>query len=139
LHKNGFIRLAPKTHDIGLADSHIPNIERLYDDFNTAVNAIWPRRHHTPYQSVHVLLLSWVEDDLGILFEIKRLKHVFREWFNYQVETYQIPSIKPDTALKRCILEFLGIFDAKDALLIVYYAGHGSPSQNPGASALWYA
>jgi hypothetical protein len=139
LHTNEFNQPYPRTHDIGLTNSHIPKIGRLCQDLNTAVNAIWPRRHHTRYKATHVLLLSWEEDDLGVLSETKRLKHVFQDRFNYQVQEYQIPSTKPDTKLKGRIFEFLQHFDDENALLIVYYAGHASPGRNPGGAALWYA
>ena len=88
---------------------------------------------------MHVLLLSWEVDDLGVTSEIKRMRHVFEDRFNYTTQSYLIPSHKPDTALKRRILDFLEGFDNKNSLLILYYAGHASPGRNPGDAALWYA
>jgi hypothetical protein len=46
---------------------------------------------------------------------------------------------KPDLSLKRRIIQYLDLFDSKDTLLIVYYAGHGSAGRNPGSSSLWFA
>jgi hypothetical protein len=114
-------------------------VERLCKDLNNAVGAIWPKRHDSRYESTHVLLLSWEDDDLGVIEGINRLRHVFGERFKYEVEIYEIPTTKPDLSLKQRIIQYLDLFDSKDTLLIVYYAGHGSPGRNPGSSSLWFA
>ena len=103
------------------------------------MDAIWPRRQHSRYEKTYVLLLSWEEDDLGVFTEIKRLRHVFEDRYHYFVDCYSIPSAKPDTALKGRVFEFLKHYDSKNALLIVYYAGHGTSSLSPGGPPLWHA
>ena len=46
-------------------------------------------------------------DDLGVVSELNDLKHVFTDLFQYGVTIYEIPSEKPDKALKRRIFDFL--------------------------------
>jgi hypothetical protein len=138
LFTDGFIRLPPRTHDISFTDSHISSIERLGADLDAAVKAVWPKRHGIKYAQAHVLLLSWQTDDLRVEGEIVGLQHVFRDRFNFQVESYQIPSLKPDKALKRRVLEFLD-FDGKDTLLVVYYGGHARRGLHSNDSPIWFA
>jgi len=82
-----------------------------------------------------VILLSWVTDDLGVASEVQRLRHVFEDMYQFQVEVYQIPDEKPDRALKGRILEFLSN-DQDSSLLIFYYAGHAKRGQN--GEPLWF-
>jgi hypothetical protein len=84
------------------------------------------------------LLLSWEEDDLGVSREIKCLRHVLRDRFHFQVEDYRIPSVKPDKALTRRILDFLDL-DGKDTLLIVYYGGHARKAMHSNEAPIWFA
>jgi hypothetical protein len=135
--EDGFIRLKPRsrTHDITLADFHgsclsplflhnlgiklsshspiVPTIQRVAADINDEVQAVWPKRHEFRYAKVHVLLLSWEDDDLGVDSEIKDLRSVFERSYRYEVEHHRIPSDKPDKNVKRKVLEFLED-DSKD-------------------------
>jgi hypothetical protein len=135
--REGFIHLAPRTHDIALTESHT-NIHQLGNDLNQAVQAVWPKRQDIRYLQAYVLLLSWVDDDLGVLREIKGLRRVFKEMYKFQVQEYQIPSLKPDKALKRRVSDFLDI-DAKDNLLIIYYGGHARRALQSNEASLWFA
>jgi hypothetical protein len=135
--EEGFIRLAPRTHDIALTESH-SNIHKLGKDLNEALQAAWPKRHDLRYAQVHVLLLSWEDDNLGVLHEIKGIRHVFKSMYNFQVQEYQIPSSKPDKALKRRVSDFLDI-DAKETLLIIYYGGHARRALQSNEASLWFA
>ncbi|KAH7395585.1 hypothetical protein BKA64DRAFT_745783 [Cadophora sp. MPI-SDFR-AT-0126] len=135
---DGFIRLAPKTHDISLAGEHIPDIARLAADLQTAVNAGWSRRHEIRYSKVHVLLLKWEDDDLGVETELEDLRHVFSDLFNYGVDVFHIPSEKPDKALKRRVFDFLE-HDGEETLLILYYAGHARTSFQANEAPMWIA
>jgi hypothetical protein len=84
-----------------------------------------------------VLLFSWVTDDLGVASEVQRLRHVFENMYQFQVETYQIPNEKPDRALKSRILQFL-INDLADNLLVIYYAGHARRGSQSNEGAMWF-
>ena len=155
---DGFIRLAPKTHDISLIGEHIPDIVHLAADLQVAVNAVWSRRHDIRYSKVQVLLLRWEDgsyscnlvlrrsqakfisclDDLGVVSELNDLKHVFTDLFQYGVTIYEIPSEKPDKALKRRIFDFLD-HDGAETLLILYYAGHAKTSFQVNEAPVWFA
>ncbi|KAE8448946.1 hypothetical protein EG329_008742 [Mollisiaceae sp. DMI_Dod_QoI] len=135
---DGFIRLAPKTHDISLATQHVPDIAYLASDLEKAVKAGWSRRHEMRYSKVHVLLLRWADDDLGVETELKDLQHVFEDLYHYAVELYDIPSQKPDKALTRRVLDFLDQ-DGAEALFILYYAGHGRIGVHSNEGPTWFA
>jgi hypothetical protein len=85
--------------------------------------------------------LFWKDDDLGVIREIKGLRHVFRDMYNFQVQEYQIPSLKPDRALKHRVSEFLNHqdIDGKDNLLILYYGGHARRALQSNEASLWFA
>ncbi|TVY39388.1 hypothetical protein LSUB1_G004327 [Lachnellula subtilissima] len=134
-----FFRLAPQpsTHDTSHTEEHA-TIKQLGEDIESAVKAGWPRVPGTRYKRVHALLLSWEEDDLGVIKEIERLRCVLKNTYQYSVESYEIPSRKPDAALKRRVLEFLDD-DAEDILMIVYYGGHARRGNQTSAGPLWVA
>ena len=90
------------------------------------------------YSNVQVLLISWKDDDLGVAKEVEKLQNVFNDLYHYDVEVYQIPSVKPDKALKRRILEFLD-GDGEETLLILYYAGHAKKSLQLNEAPIWLA
>jgi hypothetical protein len=58
--------------------------------------------------------------------------------YKFQVQEYQIPSSKPDKALKRRVSDFLDI-DSKDNLLIIYYGGHARRALQSNEASLWFA
>ena len=130
--------MAPKTHDISLIGEHIPDIAYLAADLQVAVNAAWSRRHDIRYSKVQILLLRWEDDDLGVEAEVKDLQHVFTDLYGYGVATYEIPTEKPDKALKRRVFDFLD-HDGDETLLILYYAGHAKTSMQMNEAPLWFA
>ncbi|KAH7399937.1 hypothetical protein BKA64DRAFT_469653 [Cadophora sp. MPI-SDFR-AT-0126] len=131
-----FIHLAPKTHDISLASEHIPDIARLGRDLNDAVQAAWHHRHGIRYTKVEALLLRWADDDLGVLTELEDLERVLVNLYFYNVQKYDIPSEKPDSALTRRVLDFLDL-DGEETLFILYYAGHGRNGSQYDEGPLW--
>lgn len=84
------------------------------------------------------MLTSWEDDDLGVAKEVEELQNVFNDLYHYDVEVYQIPSVKPDKALKRRMLEFLDE-DREETLLILYYAGHARKSLQSNEAPMWVA
>jgi hypothetical protein len=79
-----------------------------------------------PYCAVHVLLLEWEEDDLGVNRVSSELKNVFENSFTFEsVQSFKIPSQRSYEALEARLLVFKQLHSAKQHLLIVYYAGHG--------------
>ena len=85
LQKSGFLSLA-NTHDISLVDEHVAKIETFALDLREAVEAVWPTRNESRYKEVHVLLLSWADDNLSVLEEIDNLAHVFKNFYHFDVE-----------------------------------------------------
>ncbi|KAJ4294458.1 hypothetical protein N0V90_008149 [Kalmusia sp. IMI 367209] len=112
------------THNV-MTSNHIHSVEKFAEDLSVAVNAAWPTRHESRYSEVQVLLLSWEDDDLGVLHEIGDLERTFRDLFNYEVTKWRIPKHKPERKLNLQVGDFLENHDSNDHLLIVYYAGHG--------------
>ena len=56
---------APRTHDIALIDHHVKNLETFGQVLTDAAVAAFPRDGRSRYKEVHVLLLSWEDDNLG--------------------------------------------------------------------------
>ncbi len=117
---------------------HIPGLFELTTDLESAAQALWARRHESRYSQVHALSLRWESDDLGVVTESNNLQHVFEDLYHYHVQSFQIPDERPDTSLKRQILQFLEN-DGKDTLLIVYYAGHAKRSVQLNSPPIWHA
>ena len=142
--EDGFIHLAPRTHDISLVSSHVSSIQRVAAEINDAVQAVWPKRHEIRYSKAHVLLLSWEDDDLGVDKEIKDLRRVFEQRYRFEVEEHRIPSKRPDKNVKKRVLDFLGNDDNDDndgneTLLVVYYAGHARRGEQSNEGSIWFA
>jgi hypothetical protein len=91
-----------------------------------AANAIFPGDQISRYTSVHVILLSWEDEDpqLPVSLEINALADVFSTLYRFEVEQWLIPSDNSHNKLQKKILQFLGD-DNVSHLKIVYYAGHG--------------
>jgi hypothetical protein len=132
------VELVPNTHDVSYVSKHIPSLSELTADLESATHALWSRRHESRYSKVIALFLRWESDDLKVVTESNDLQHVFEDLYHYQVQSYKIPDERPDTSLKRRILQFLEN-DGKDTLLIVYYAGHAKRNIQLNAAPLWQA
>jgi hypothetical protein len=87
------------------------------------------------HRKAAVLMISWAEgfDDLHTAKEVDELEAVFVQLFHYTVIKAQLiggkpPAIQVNSRLARFVEEY----DSDSTLLIVYYAGHGIPGDNPG-------
>jgi hypothetical protein len=76
------------------------------------------------YKQVHVLLLKWADDDLGVADELKQLKGFFYNKYCFNVDTFDIPSEYPYDALEWRLADFKSNYSIPENLLIVYYGGH---------------
>jgi len=88
-----------------------------------------------PHRNVAVLMLSWANelDDLRTMAEVEKLKCVFKDDFNYKVVQQRLLANKrPGLQVARHLAQFVYDYDSDSTLLIVYYAGHGIPGENPG-------
>jgi hypothetical protein len=116
----------------------VPNIKQLGADLNDAIQAAWPKRDEIRYSRVFVLLLSWEDDDLGVWTEIDSLQKVFEDMYHFAVTRFEIPSLKSNMEVHKCIMSFLEN-DTKDTLRIVYYGGHGRGVQYSTEPSTWFA
>ena len=88
-----------------------------------------------PHQKAAVLMISWAEelDDLHTAEEVDELEAVFIQLFNYTVIKAQLTGEKrPAVQVNQHLSNFVAEYDSDSTLLIVYYAGHGIPGDNPG-------
>jgi hypothetical protein len=136
LSTNGFLSL--NTHDTSFTGEHIPRIETFAEDLQAAVNAVWPSRGRGRYNEVHVLLLSWEEDNLGVESEIQRLGGVFSNLYRFDVQEFKIPHKTPGKVTTTEVSKFLEN-DGPESLLIVYYAGHARLSHRASDPPIWAA
>lgn len=126
-HDEGILALS---HD---KEDHDPN--SLQAAWNKAMVGL--NSSSVSYKDVSVLLLSWDQDfdDLGVKEEVDALEAVFRNRFNYHVQsstlkTYEKRSVQ--LLVNSIVANWVCKKDGPDTLLMVYYAGHGSPGQTPG-------
>ncbi|PVH82327.1 hypothetical protein DL98DRAFT_653362 [Cadophora sp. DSE1049] len=71
------------------------------------------------------LLISWEDDDLDVIYELRGLANTFKYEFQFSVECYAIPSINSSMCLERFLNSWLHKSIQNNIPLIVYYAGHG--------------
>ncbi|KAH0557001.1 hypothetical protein GP486_005211 [Trichoglossum hirsutum] len=108
---------------------------------NSRLQRLWNENmepaYKTPsgYQKTSVILISWDEklDDLKTKDEVNRLEAVFRNIYNYRTTSKLInEDRKAQVQVNKYLSEWVYNEDGENTLLIVYYAGHGVPGQDPG-------
>lgn len=114
-----------RTHDTTNARYHVKDIGELGSILTSTAAAAFPNRGLSRYKGVHALLLSWEDDNLGVVAEIDELGDVLRSLYGFETETWKIPSQRSHISLAAKILGFLNDYESKENLLIVYYGGHG--------------
>lgn len=125
-----------RTHDTSLASYHIRDIKSFADTLNSAATRAYPNRGKSRYTGVNVLLLSWVDDDLGVKKEVDELERVFRRDYRFRTENWKIPSgPRAHHHLTGKLWHFIEDYDNQDRLLIVYYGGHGG--MNDDRQCVW--
>ena len=125
------------THPRCYSSDHVEKLETFAEDLNQALKASFPSNPN-PYTSVHVLLLRWTEDDLGVQTEISALRRVFESRFHFDVEEWQIPGVNSTRALQKKLYGFQDAHQNQTELLIVYYGGHAKADSRRGRS-IWQA
>ena len=113
------------THDVSRSGCHIADIHSWLTQVQEIVKAVFPNSSKSRYSAVHVLLLSWEDDDLKVNVEVDQLQNTFEKWYGFNVSNKKIPSEKAHSALGRVIRDFSERLGQGDNLLIVYYGGHG--------------
>ena len=120
-------RLQPSGNHGGLGLSAPAEMQ---DKVDKSIQSRHASRPKSPYNSVKVLLLQWEEDNLKVNDEVTELDKVLHNKCNFNTQPWKIPSVDPEDALIRRILDFKKGKSAGD-LLILYYGGHagGNPEQ----------
>ncbi len=101
-----------------------------------AVQEGWSRKFSS-YDSVHVLLLLWEEDEAFFGDDLAGLENVFKSVYHYNTETYRIRTLQPESDLRTHIADFMQHNSSPSSLLILYYAGHVKFSPKTGEALLW--
>ena len=106
-------------------------LQQFGEALEEAAKSVFPNNGRSRYRNIHVLLLSWEDEDpqLPVSLEISKLFDVFVNVYHFQAEIWHIPNENSHNIVSRKILEFAGN-GSKDDMKIVYYAGHGRLTQN---------
>ncbi|MCJ1475226.1 hypothetical protein MMC13_003887 [Lambiella insularis] len=125
-------------------DDSIVHYEDELQQLNSSYQVKWSKvmeegkyRASSQYEAVSVLLLSWDEDydDMDVKGEVDKLAQVFDETFQYNVQNTRLKADTERTAqaqINLIVAQFVAFEDRPKKLLIVYYAGHGTPGHMPG-------
>ena len=117
-------------------------------------NALVGRQPSWSYEKVAVLLIAWDRccDDLNTneeviqsflpstastyqTLQVDDLARVFRETYHYKVQNVKLKAIRvptPQVQINKSLADFVHAEDGDSTLLLVYYAGHGTPGQRQG-------
>jgi len=129
------------THDTTASSFHFSIIHDFTRDLQSAVEASWKTRQDSgcsKYKAVRALLVSWEEDDLGVVAEIDLLGQLLQDVYRYDVRKWRIPSVDSFKALDRHVRSVTeDIWGATSSLFILYYAGHARPSRDLGSFPRW--
>jgi hypothetical protein len=74
------------------------------------------------------------------LEQVSDLEEVFSKQYNYRVYKTQLDitlPTRPQVLINFDVARFVKEQDAEDTLLILYYAGHGTPGRSPGQLRLF--
>jgi hypothetical protein len=125
-----------RTHDTSSVKYHM-NVEAFADNLSRAASKAFPNAQSCYYEQVHVLLLSWKDDNLGVIKEIRTLHRIFEKLYGYTTESWLIPSKESHWELNSKILEFVKRGRGSQNLLIVYYGGHGAINEDRNCFWAW--
>ncbi|OTA66611.1 hypothetical protein K449DRAFT_430924 [Hypoxylon sp. EC38] len=118
-------RTPSATHDISRVSYHVKHLPEFAKTLEHSATRAFPNRGGSQrYKKVHVLLLHWTCDDLFVLKELDDLEACFREEYNFQTETFPIPSDNAHLELMLKIGAMIKEHESNDTLFIVYYGGH---------------
>ncbi|KAL7626210.1 hypothetical protein AAE478_002980 [Parahypoxylon ruwenzoriense] len=118
-------RTPSATHDISRVNFHIKHLPEFAKTLEDSATRAFPNRGGSQrYKKVHVLLLHWTCDDLFVLKELDDLEACLREEYNFETETFPIPSDNAHLDLMMKIGALIKEHESSDTLFIVYYGGH---------------
>ncbi|MCJ1401715.1 hypothetical protein MMC11_004932 [Xylographa trunciseda] len=125
-------------------DDSIVHYEDEIEQLNSSYQVTWSKvmeegqyKASSLYESAAVLLLSWDEDhdDMDVKGEVDKLAEVFEKVFFYDIHNITLKADTGKTAQSQInfvVAKFVSDEDRPKRLLIVYYAGHGTPGHMPG-------
>ena len=120
-----------RTHDTSLIPFHVKDLATFGQTLTEAAAAAYPTTGiSVRYKAVHVLLLSWVNDDLGVFKEISELDSTFTSIYGCETEQWRILSTRSHNSLAKQLTGFLERYENEENLLIVYFGGHGRMGDN---------
>ena len=77
-----------RTHDISQIGYHMKDLRAFGEDLTNAAAGAFPKGK-SRYNEVHVLLLSWEDDRLGVIEEINEIRSVFDQVSGYGCSRYR--------------------------------------------------
>ena len=108
-----------RTHDISQTGYHIKDLRTFGESLTNAAAGAFPKGK-SRYKEVHVLLLSWEDDKLGVMKEIDELGSVFDQVSIYGFSRHRGSLLKrgkrPTITISKC-----GKFQANG--LIIRWSG----------------
>ncbi|PVH78147.1 hypothetical protein DL98DRAFT_390647, partial [Cadophora sp. DSE1049] len=128
----------PPADDLDRTLRHI-GMQDFGKGLDIAARAMFPNDTASRYDRVYVLLITWKTQDpnLPVAVEICRLRSVFKDVYNYDVEEFEIPDDDSHAEMSEKTNAFVKLNkNSRDDLKIVYYAGHGRLS--PTKELIWY-
>ncbi|KAI5868087.1 hypothetical protein GGS23DRAFT_602013 [Durotheca rogersii] len=118
-------RTPSATHDISRVNFHMKNISDFARTLEDSAARAFPNKGGLQrYKKVHVLLLHWTCDDLFVLRELNDLEGCLQVDYNFETETFPIPSDNAHLELMMKIGAMVKEHESSDTLFIVYYGGH---------------
>ncbi|KAI1640202.1 hypothetical protein F4809DRAFT_648157 [Biscogniauxia mediterranea] len=116
---------AAATHDTSRVNYHVKNLPEFAKTLEDSATRAFPNRGSSQrYKKVYAILLHWSCDDLFVLPELEDLETCFREDYNFETETFSIPSENAHLELMLKIGATIKEHESNDTLIIVYYGGH---------------
>ncbi|KAI1777804.1 hypothetical protein F4818DRAFT_407983 [Hypoxylon cercidicola] len=113
------------THDISRVSYHVKHLPEFAKTLEDSATRAFPNRGSSQrYKKVYALLLHWTCDDLFVLKELDDLEACLREEYNFETETFPIPSDNAHIDLMMKIGAMIKEHESSDTLFIVYYGGH---------------
>jgi len=122
----------PTPHELDFQQRHI-SLKQFGEGLQLAANTLFPNDSTSRYTKTSVLILSWEDEDpeLPVSIEISRLSYVFEHVYQFEVESWKIPTKNSHFELNQKIGAFVKPEDDdRQHLKIVYYAGHARLAKN---------
>ncbi|KAH8782460.1 hypothetical protein BGZ57DRAFT_758998, partial [Hyaloscypha finlandica] len=116
----------PRAEDWDRTLRHI-GLEDFGKALENATKAVYPNGKTSRYSRVYVLLICWETQDpqLPVECEIRGLRNVLENVYNYDVEEFRIPDSESHAEVSEKINSFVKVGgNSSNDLKIVYYAGH---------------